>query len=210
MRLLLLSLFLSGNLLFADSFSPPSVHAFGSTNRSFVFVVTPAGFQDPKYPHPDTDPAIQKFLAKNKICVGTLLQYAEEADIYFARWIRPLVNSISPVSALVSDDGAYVVTCGDLYGSTETSIAIAIYNSDGFLIKSFTPKDLLGDRNLDDIPQTSCSILWGKMNRIDSKEKRLVLDMWDSGDPFSKDCKYRLLKIDLKDGSIVRTKEKMP
>jgi len=106
---------------------------------------------------------------------------------------------------LVSDDGAYVVTYGDSYGSNEKSPTVAIYNSDGFLIKSFTPIDILGYKDMSEVPQSTSSILWGKPNRIDSKDQRLVLDVWESGMPFSKDCKYRPLEINLKDGSIIRT-----
>ena len=208
MRYFILSLLSCLLPVHADSFSPPDVWATGTHDGKFIFVVVPAGFQDPEHPHPRTDPTIQKFLAENKLCVGALLEYSDQVNQYFPRWTRILVNRVAPSHALVSDDGSYVVTFGDWFGGYEDSLAVVIYDSNGDLIKGLSAKDILGEKAILEVPQTSHMILWGKPNRIDALNKQLILDVWQSGIPGTSDIKYREVAFNLKDGGLLDANRK--
>lgn len=162
-------------LLKADSWAPVEIQTFASKNKDFVFLVVPAGYQDPKFPSLTTDPEIQRLLSLNKTCMGSLMKYYEHSGSYYPIWTKPLANKVSPVSAMISDDGKYVVTTGEWFGGGPEAIAIGIYNSNGKLIRSLTATDVLGEDRVNEAPS------WGSVKAIDAESELLILEVWESG-----------------------------
>lgn len=191
-------------LLFADSWMSVEIQTFSSKNRDFIFVVVPASYPDPKYPSSITDPEIQRLLSKNKTCVGSLMKYFEQSKSYLPIWTRPLANIVSPVSAMISDDGKYVVTTGEWYGGGHEAIAICIYNSTGKLIRSLTATDILGEDRVNEVPASSTMTFWGRVKEIDTKREELVIEEWKSGNGLPDDPNiFQERRIKLVDGGFV-------
>jgi len=191
-------------LLNADSWMAVEIQTFSSKDKDFIFVVVPASYPDPKYPSAKTDPEIQRLLSQNKTCVGSLMKYFEQSKSYLPIWTRPLSNIVSPVSAMISDDGKYVVTTGEWYGGGHAAIAICIYNSTGKLIRSLTATDILGEERINYVPASSTITFWGKVKEIDTKRGELVIEEWKSGSGLPDDPNiFRERRIKLIDGSFI-------
>lgn len=215
MRALLFSIVLFGLASSrADTVTAPPVVAYADTKRNFIFTVIPARYQEIESPLPSIEPALKKALAANTTGIGVLLAYNESVNAYSTQWIRPLAGEITPTSALVADDGQTVVTFSSKFTGDESAPMIAIYNAEGLPVRTLSLKDLVGSREAWEFPQTETTIFWGRPNRIDTKRQCLVLDIWESGDPYpysrQNSCKYRSLEINLKDGGMMPPATRRP
>lgn len=190
----------------ADTVTAPPVVAYADPKRNFIFTIIPARFQKIASPLPSIAPEIRKALADNTSGIGVLMAYVDAGKAYCTRWIRPLVGGTTPTSALVAEDGQYVVTFSSQFAGDERTPMVTIYDAEGLPIKTLSLKELIGNRETWEFPQTETTIFWGRPNRIDTKRQCLELDIWESGDPYpfsrQDSCKYESLEISLKDGRV--------
>ncbi len=197
-----------------DTVTAPSVVAYADTKRNFIFTVIPARYQGIESPLLSIEPALKEALAANTTGVGVLLAYSDSVNAYSTQWIRPLAGGITPTSALVAEDGQSVATFSSQFTDDENAPMATIYDAGGLPVKTLSLKDLIGNRERWEFPQTETTIFWGRPNRIDTKRGTLVLDIWQSGDPFpysrQDSCKYESIEFSLKDGGIVPPATKCP
>ena len=110
-----------------------------------------------------------------------------------------LVNPVSPVSALISDDGRFLVTFDNWHSMGHGDHVVVIYQTDGTLIRSMTLADLLTERDLIQLPRSVSSIWWSGQHVIDADDLVLRVTTCTRGDSRCQDPPADL-RIDLATG----------
>ena len=98
-------------------------------------------------------------------CEATLERWV--GNSYEFIWRKPLVNKVSPESALVSAADGSFVTFDDWGRSGYGENVVVIYSGKGDLIRKFALGDLMTKAQVEKLPHTIGSIRWG------AKQKRL-------------------------------------
>jgi len=112
------------------------------------------------------------------------------------RWDREieLQNPIAPVDFFVSNTGDLVTL--DNWHNLGYGVVLALYHSDGKLVKSYRLADLFEKKELESFPVSISSIWWHKgPTYIDEDQKIFYMGYHDSPD-------YRELILNLADGSV--------
>ena len=94
---------------------------------------------------------------------------------YSKKYEFPLVNEVSPVSALVSNDGKYLVTFDNWHQAGYGDDVVVIYRSDGTLVKKFGLDDLFTENDIRSFRRSVSSIWWGGDHYIDDTKAILYL-----------------------------------
>ena len=194
----------------ADTWELPKEKKYYSPNKKYYLKVTPkklesqlAYFEDKVAGRENA--GVRKQVKGNR-AKGTFS--ARRADSgYSKKWEFPLVNEVSPVSALVSNGGDYVVTFDNWHSIGYGDDVVVIYRSDGTLIKKLGLEDLLTEGDIGTLPRSTSSIEWGGDHYIDEAKGLLVLkvasngkSLWDEG------AEFRELKIELATGRLLEPK----
>jgi len=106
------------------------------------------------------------------------LERKGEGDRWNAVWSGPLANLIAPVSALVADDGRYVVTFDNWYSTGHGEDVLVIYRADGALVRSMQLIDLVPQMYKDSLPHTVSSVRWLKGAEIQPDGETLFVDVY--------------------------------
>ncbi len=197
---------------FPDSWSLPTRASYPSESGAFVLVVSPKKLSS------QLDYFEDKVDGRaNAGGVPGLRENAPRAELFQVGPDRrrkriskfPLVNEVAPVSALVSDDGRWVVTFDNWHTVGLGDSVIVIYRSDGSLVRSLSLEELLLDEDLEELPRSVSSRSWSKGMHIESASARLVLEI--SRCDLASNCleKPGVLEIDLSDGSLVGPKRQL-
>lgn len=187
----------------ADSWLTPEKKTYYSPNKKFYIEVTPKrpegqlGFFGDKV-EGKRDAGAQKGVKKN---VARAALYARGAGESYSK-LRDfqLVNEVSPVSAIVSDSGTYVVTFDNWYRVGYGDDVVVIYLADGTLIRKFGLEDLLTPNHVETLPRTVSSIWWGGEHYIDEAKGLLVLKVVSERKDMASAARYQELKIALATG----------
>lgn len=182
----------------ADSWAPPRVQTYVSPDGATRLTVSPRQIRDQLAYFDDKvegrEPAGQRpggqAEARGKLerRVGGRWQ---------AVWDKPLVNEVAPVSALVSDGGAYVVTFDNWHSVGHGENVVVIYDATGGLVRSLTLADILPENYVEALPRSISSIHWRGEPRISGDT--LVLKVVVPGDD---DDRYVEVRIDLAGGAV--------
>jgi TonB family protein len=188
----------------ADSWRLPKKRKYYSPNKRYYLEVTPKklGSQLEYFEGKvaGSEKAGARKGAKENRAKGAFA--ARRADgSYSKRSEFPLVNEVSPTSALVSDGGDYVVTFDNWHGVGYGDDVVVIYRSDGSLVNKFGLGDLLTEGDIETLPRSVSSIWWGGGHYLDEKSGLLVLKVVSNGkDPWGGGANYQELKIELATG----------
>lgn len=140
----------------ADSWAMPETTIHLSANGQYRFTVVPR----------DIDNQLAYFEAKVR---GETLPESEgplgrferfEAGQWVSVWSRGLVNEVSPVDALVSDDGRHVITFDNWHMTGHGDHVVVIYGEGGALVRSLQLVDLVPAYFIDSLPSSVSSIHW--------------------------------------------------
>jgi TonB family protein len=196
----------------ADSWAMPSEKVYRSPNGRYQFRVTPkalesqlAYFDDKVKGNPD---AGARRDVQDPACRGSLARRTPERR-WSKVWSGPLVNEVSPVDALVSNDGRYVVTFDNWHSVGLGKDVVAIYDATGRAIHTFGLEDLLPESYLARLPRSVSSRWWAGRHVIDEKGGLLVLRIVKPGGQpsFEEDSEdpthFNVMKIELATGRIV-------
>jgi len=188
----------------ADSWALPKKERYCSLNKKYCLEVTPKKLESQLRYFEDkvegkNNAGSLKGLKDNR-ANGAF--YARRADgNYSKKWAFPLVNEVSPVSALVSNSGTYVITFDNWHSVGYGDDVVVIYRSNGTLVKKFGLEDILTEGDIETLPHSISSIRWGGEHYIDEANSRLVLKVvsnaknsWDGG------AKFHEIRIDLATG----------
>lgn len=162
----------------ADSWALPSRQTFYSKNRRFAVAIVPkqlAGqleyFEDKVQGRPDAG-AVEG--TPNNWPRAFFYSVHPNEQLNLVTEFK-LVNEVAPVTALVSDDGQYLVTFDNWHSLGYGDDAIVIYRTGGSLIRSLSLESVLTSKDIEVLPRSISSIQWGAEHYIDESGHLLVL-----------------------------------
>ncbi|MBI5745619.1 MAG: DUF4919 domain-containing protein [Nitrospirae bacterium] len=100
---------------------------------------------------------------------------------YALKWKVRLVNNVSPVSAMVSDMGRYVVTFDNWYSVGYGNDVVVVYGEKGKFLYKYRLEDMLSYSDIRNFVESSVSSRWWRKDRwwwpdyIDEEKELLVL-----------------------------------
>ena len=208
LRLLALAATLTGLVLSvgvrADSWMPPEVETYFSADGRARLTVTPRGVDDPLQYFEDKErgrePAGQRPGSAPTRAAGRLELRGEDGS-WNMLWERPLLNEVAPVSALVSNDGAYVVTFDNWHSIGVGSNVVVIYGAEGDAVRSFRLDEVVPAYMTDAFATSVSSRYWhGQGTRIEGGQLRLAIV--EPGSDLLTSARAFYVDIDLATGSV--------
>lgn len=161
-----------GSAARADSWRPPTVETTYSANGAYRFVSEPRDIQS----------RLAYFEAK---AAGRGLPPADPARGRLERrtasgweivWTAPLANEVSPVTAVVSEDGQRVVTFDNWHSIGFGDNVVVIYGLDGKLVRSLRLNEVVPGYFVDALPRSVSSVSWQASDpRIDGETLKLSI-----------------------------------
>ena len=163
----------------ADSWSLPRRETYLSADATWRLVVTPKQLQGQReyfrdkverVPDAGAAPGVQGNEARADLfhkAIGTTWKHV-------ARW--SLVNEVSPVDALVANDGT-VVTFDNWHLMGYGDDVVVIYGPDGKLRRKLGLSDLLFEEDIGELNRSTSSIWWSGTHRIDEANRVLLLEI---------------------------------
>lgn len=123
-------------------------------------------------------------------------------------WNVRLDNEVAPVSALISDNGDYVITFDNWHGVGYGDNVVAIYSGKtGTLIKKLGLADFLTESDIYNLPESTSSIHWHGTHQIDYSKSELILKVVKPG----KDDQFFDVRVYLQDGTVLdEVKDRLP
>ncbi|MDO9589374.1 MAG: hypothetical protein Q7J13_15790 [Brevundimonas sp.] len=187
----------------ADTWLPATVKTYVSSSGEARFTVTPRPIRGPLAYFEDRVEGVEP--------AGQVPDRAQEARGKLERlgpsgqwelvWERPLVNDVSPVSALMSNSGEYVVTFDNWHSTGWGDDVVVIYNDQGEMVRSMALTDFLPQPYFEALPRSVSSIWWSGDHRIESG--RLVLQVVVPTDALSDpERTYLEINVDLPTGRV--------
>ena len=179
----------------------PSKRKYCSADKKYCVEVIPkklesqlAFFEDKSAGRNDAGAAkgVKNNRAKAIVYLRGSIGYSKTAEF-------PLVNEVSPVNALISGDGRYVVTFDNWHNAGYGDDVVVIYRSDGTLVRKFGLEDLFTKGDIQTFKRTTSSIWWGQDHYVDDKKEILYLKAGDKE-------RVREVTIDLKTGNPLEPK----
>ena len=160
---LLLLISFVGSSVIADSWGPPQKRNYYSADKKYCLEVIPRLLES-------------KLNFNDKDNYARAIFYVRESNgSYTKKSVFPLVNQISPVNALVSADGNYLVTFDNWHRVGLGDDVVVIYRSNGTLNKKFSLEDLFTEVDVKSFFRTASSRWWGSHHYLDDEKNILHL-----------------------------------
>lgn len=181
----------------ADSWRSPTPMTYTSSYGTYRLTVFPSGLDGhlPSY--------------EDKVA-GTEAQAGCEAVLerldgneYRRLWRMPLVNRVSPVSALISDKDGSFVTFDNWHHMGWGDDAIVIYGGDGQLKRQFALTSLMSQAEFDRLPRSVSSLQWSGEHAINDGKAIVYVQIATEGDRSSSNRKYRTVRIRLDTAEVI-------
>lgn len=179
MKKLLLGILFSALLAtsaFADSWLPPSIRSYSSANGEWKLTVYPRGltsqldyFKDKVDGKPNAGGVPGDTQASP---IGHMER--KQGGRWQTAWKVPLANDVSPVEAVVSNDGV-TVTFDNWHSVGWGDDAVVIYAADGTQVRKFGLSSFLPKHYINAVPRSVSSIHWRGKPRIDETARQLVI-----------------------------------
>ncbi len=132
-----------------------------------------------------------------------MLERKTGAGVWEPVWAGPLENHVAPVSALVADNGRYVVTFDNWHSVGRGENVIVIYGPDGSLVRSMALTELLPETYVSALSHSVSSTKWMQDAEIAAEAPKLKLDIYVPGsDPYGESQETVTFWIELEDGSV--------
>jgi len=204
----MLSSMLLGTVAFADSWLPPSVRHYSSANGAWKLTIYPRGltsnlgyFEDKVAGKPNAGGIPGD---SQKSPVGHMER--KRGGRWQTVWKAPLANDVSPVEAVVSNDGVSV-TFDNWHSVGYGNDAVVVYAADGTQVRKFGLSAFLPKSYIDALPHSVSSIHWRGRPRVDEKQRQLVLPVVvpsiDDQDVYTDKERHVDVRFMLADGSLV-------
>lgn len=189
----------------ADSWTPPQRRSYYSADKKYCLEVIPKLLKYQLEHLQDKAKGRQGAGAADALenNYARAIFYVNENGGYTKKSEFRLVNEISPVQALVSADGNYVVTFDNWHRVGIGDDIVVIYRSDGTLIKKFSLEDLFSTADIKGFLKTASSRWWGTGHYLDEKKNIVHLKPYLYGQP-------REFSIDLASGELLQPKSDPP
>ena len=164
---------------YADSWLPAQPRTYTAPNGALRLTVTPREISNQLRYFADA--------SRNKTKPGQKAGAPEQATFRLERrdsaqnWqlvsSGPLVNDVAPVHAIVANDGSYFVTLDNWHSMGFGDNAVAIYRSDGALVRKLALVDFMPESYVKALPRSVSSLHWRKGERIDETAQTVVIDV---------------------------------
>lgn len=165
-----------GGVARADSWMPPTRQTFLSPGKTARFTVIPREIASPLAYFNDKvkgrEPAGQAS-GGERHARGIVERRTFSG--WVTVWQGPLANEVSPVSALVSDDGAHVVTFDNWHSMGFGANAVVIYRADGSVVRSLKLEDFLPATYISALPRSVSSLEWHGTDRLAPNSQRVLV-----------------------------------
>ncbi|MBI2088735.1 MAG: hypothetical protein HYT78_08310 [Deltaproteobacteria bacterium] len=191
--------------VYSDSWTLPETRTYYSENTEFRFTVIPRSLRSQLHFFSDKvegrEPA-GALPGGQLFCLGILSRKKADGS-YEPVWQGALTNDVSPVSAILSSSGEYVVTFDNWHSMGYGKNAIVIYGPGGNLIRELALTDLMPQEEVARLPRSVSSIWWGRDHQIDKSGKFLIVKIFaDKNSRFDRNPEFRMLYIELASGRI--------
>lgn len=147
--------------LYADSWSEPTVKRYHSNDSIYFVEIVPTKIPEKYWEWKGAKPK-----KKHKYSPADTTVVPAHAKMYRIEnrdtvkvWEQKLVNPHTPVTALVSSDGKYLITFDDWYNVGYGPNVFVVYNEKGKLLKKYSLKDI-SPFPIDDYSLSISSIWW--------------------------------------------------
>lgn len=161
----------------ADSWTLPTQQIYLSADKRTRLIVTPRDLSGPLDYFEDkvdgTKPAGQRTGGNDK--ARGRLEQKDAAGAWVTLWAKPLVNDVSPVSALVANSGSYVVTFDNWHRMGHGDDAVVIYDASGTVVRALSLTDFLPKDYVSALSHSVSSIGWGGQHALDQRNGLLNL-----------------------------------
>lgn len=203
------SLLILSTCLKADSWSYPSENlVVESGNELYRFTaIFPSYESSGRSYHtlPPKDASSDTRNNRSKHCIGTLEILGEEEPREL--WRRKLINRVTPLDAIVTDNGKYTVTFDNWFGVGEDPIVI--YDSRGKLIKRHSLKSLdlvrfTEGRQIDENTWTSEGLITRSISSVYWRRDALTFLSEDQERLFVRMHWGHVLAIELSNGNLLK------
>lgn len=182
----------------ADSWAQPRVKKYTSASGGYSFTVEPL--------LPDNQLLYFEERSEGKADAGANSEYPKGrlvAPSGEVLWERKLVNQVSPVSALVSAGGRFVITFDNWYSVGHGSDVVVIYGQSGQVIRRLSLGDIVGRRRASQFPSSISSIWWSGDHRFESEEYLSLSVLAEGSEPHSDEPRFESVRVRLEDGEVV-------
>jgi TonB family protein len=168
---LLAPVVINSTMVTADSWALPQNKKYYSSNKKFCFEVVPKRLESQlKYFEDKVAGRLNAGVPRGqKDNQPKGIFYVQVGKDYSKLTEFPLINEVSPTSALVSNDGKYVVTFDNWHSVGYGPDVVVIYRADGTLVKQFGLSDLFTERDIEKFSRSVSSIWWGGDHHIDDE-----------------------------------------
>jgi hypothetical protein len=192
--LFIICLSLISTRLFVDSWSEATIIRYYSEDSVYFVEIVPTKIPEKYWEWKGAKP---KKMHKYSPADTTIIQshakmYRVENRDTVKVWEQKLVNPHTPVTALVSSDGKYLVTFDDWYNVGYGPNVFVVYNEKGELLKQYYLKDF-SPLPIDDYSISISSIWWRCEADFLSEERLRICFMDAEGMKQHKD--YNLAKL---------------
>ena len=182
---------------YADSWLLPETENYLSANGKFRLTVTPR----------DLDSQLGYFETKvngealpEPLGPKGKLETLDKDGQWILVWSRNLVNEVSPVSALVSEDGTRVVTFDNWHSVGHGDDVVVIYNRSGEMVRSLSLNQIVPNFFIDGFSRSVSSISWKDRDPQIAGQK-LLLGFSAPAENDSQKRKFTV-SINLEDGTV--------
>ncbi|MDO9319843.1 MAG: hypothetical protein Q7V56_16835 [Gammaproteobacteria bacterium] len=182
----------------ADSWVQPEIKTYPSKADGYSFTVEPRLFGSQLFPFKERSTGRADVGADSEYPKGRLVSPSGEV-----LWERKLVNEVSPVNALVSAGGRYVVTFDNWSSIGYGSDVVVIYGQSGQLIRKLSLGDIVGPRRVSEFPISIGSRWWSGDHQFESEEFLSLSVLAGGSDFFSDEPKFESIRVRLEDGVVV-------
>ena len=135
-------------------------------------------------------------------CEATLERWV--GNSYELIWRKPLVNEISPESAIVSARDGSFVTFDDWGRSGYGDNVIVIYSGAGKLIKKLALRDFMSEAEVSKLPHTVGSIRWAGDHILVEGGAILLLRVGVDSERDDDKRMFRDVRVRMSDGAVIK------
>jgi hypothetical protein len=199
--------FVPSNPTSADSWGPPKLAMYLSSDSIYCFEVIPKDldreYRERREKEKNRDDGSSSYDPSDNYCTGTLSKLGALRG-YRRMWSIRLLNDVSPLHVLVSKSGNYVITFDNWASVGYGDNVVVIYGSNGEMIRKYALEDILDAAAIDRVPMSVSSRWWGGDHYLDEEREVLVLKVvrnmqW----PLDEEAEFEHVEIDLKTGEFV-------
>lgn len=163
----------------ADSWAPARRQVIYSADHHVRLTIDPRSVTDNLRYFEDKvrgrEPAGQQAGAPDK--AQGWLERQDAAGHWSTVWRKPLVNDVSPVSAVVANDGAHVVTFDNWHSMGLGDDAVVIYGPDGAVVRAMALTAFLPEDYVAALPRSVSSLHWSGEHHLSPDGSRVVLEV---------------------------------